>query len=196
MLSLKPWIWKFNVVIWQTMSKNCTKVHAARAACNLSNHCFLALSAVVKLLFTYVGSCTLVRSVGMFFKGPLSDQWRNISLPQLSILRFTLLLQKKNIWTLYHWPVLDLCESKVIKINSIMIMLLDISPVCEMILTTDPRKDCLLLIIYWPQQNLSYVSYDPRSYECNLCNCVCRSLKNSGLQRGLNLWPCNTGATL
>ena len=31
------------------------------------------------------------------------------------------------------------------------------------------------------------VSYDPRSYERNLCNCECRSLKNSGLQRGSNL---------
>ena len=30
------------------------------------------------------------------------------------------------------------------------------------------------------------VSYDLHSYERNLCNCVCRSLKNSGLQRGLN----------
>ena len=30
------------------------------------------------------------------------------------------------------------------------------------------------------------VSYDPRSYECNLCNCVSKSLKKSGLQQGLN----------
>ena len=29
------------------------------------------------------------------------------------------------------------------------------------------------------------ISYDPRSYERNLCKCVFRSLKNSGLQ-GLN----------
>ena len=29
-------------------------------------------------------------------------------------------------------------------------------------------------------------SCDPRSYERKLCNCVCRSLKNSRLQRGLN----------
>ena len=36
------------------------------------------------------------------------------------------------------------------------------------------------------------VSYDPRSYERNLCNCACRSLKNSGLQRGLNPWPRDT----
>ena len=40
------------------------------------------------------------------------------------------------------------------------------------------------------------VGYDPRSYERNLSNCVCRSLKNSGLQRGLNPWPRDTGATL
>ena len=37
-----------------------------------------------------------------------------------------------------------------------------------------------------PMQELMQVSYDPRSYERNLCNCVCRSLKNKGLQRGLN----------
>ena len=30
------------------------------------------------------------------------------------------------------------------------------------------------------------VSYDPHSYESNLCNCSYRSLKKSGLQRGLN----------
>ena len=30
------------------------------------------------------------------------------------------------------------------------------------------------------------VSYDPHSYESNLCNCLYRSLKKSGLQRGLN----------
>ena len=30
------------------------------------------------------------------------------------------------------------------------------------------------------------VSYDPRRYECILCNCVFRSLKKSGLQQGLN----------
>ena len=30
------------------------------------------------------------------------------------------------------------------------------------------------------------VSYDPRNYERNLCNCVYRGLKKSGLQRGLN----------
>ena len=31
------------------------------------------------------------------------------------------------------------------------------------------------------------VSYDPRSYDCNLCNCISRSLKKSGIQQGLNL---------
>ena len=31
------------------------------------------------------------------------------------------------------------------------------------------------------------VSYDHHSFECNLCNCVYRSLKNSGLQQRLNL---------
>ena len=40
------------------------------------------------------------------------------------------------------------------------------------------------------------ISYDPRCYERNLSNCVCRSLKNSGLQRGLNPWPRDTGARL
>ena len=36
------------------------------------------------------------------------------------------------------------------------------------------------------------VSYDPRSYESNLCNCLYGSLKKSGLQRGLNPWPRDT----
>ena len=31
-LSLKPEIWKFRVAIWQTTSKNCSSVRAARAA--------------------------------------------------------------------------------------------------------------------------------------------------------------------
>jgi len=50
-------------------------------------------------------------------------------------------------------------------------------------------------------RNISYielrmwnqVSYDPRSYESNLWNCVYRSLKKSGLQRGLNPWAHDTG---
>ena len=37
---------------------------------------------------------------------------------------------------------------------------------------------------------------DPRSYDRNFCNCVKKPEKNSGLQRGLNLWPRDTGATL
>ena len=39
-------------------------------------------------------------------------------------------------------------------------------------------------------------SYDPRSYECNLCNCISTSLKKSGLQPGLNPRPSDTGAVL
>ena len=37
---------------------------------------------------------------------------------------------------------------------------------------------------------------DPRSYDRNLYNCVKKPEKNSGLQRGLNPWPRDTGATL
>ena len=37
---------------------------------------------------------------------------------------------------------------------------------------------------------------DPRSNDRNLCNCVKKPEKNSGLQRGLNPWPRDTGATL
>ena len=35
-----------------------------------------------------------------------------------------------------------------------------------------------------------------RRSECNLCNCVKKPEKNSGLQRGLNPWPRDTGAIL
>ena len=35
-----------------------------------------------------------------------------------------------------------------------------------------------------------------RRSERNLCNCVKKPEKNSGLQRGLNPWPPDTGATL
>ena len=37
-----------------------------------------------------------------------------------------------------------------------------------------------------------------RRSECNLCNCIIikKPEKNSGLQRGLNLWPRDTGAML
>ena len=37
---------------------------------------------------------------------------------------------------------------------------------------------------------------DLRSYDRNFCNCVKKPEKNSGLQRGLNPWPRDTGATL
>ena len=35
-----------------------------------------------------------------------------------------------------------------------------------------------------------------RCSECNLCNCVKKPEKNSGLQQGLNPWPRDTGAML
>ena len=35
-----------------------------------------------------------------------------------------------------------------------------------------------------------------RRSECNLCNCVKKPEKNSGLQRGLNPWPNDTSAML
>ena len=35
-----------------------------------------------------------------------------------------------------------------------------------------------------------------RRSERSLCNCVKKPEKNSGLQRGLNPWPCETGAML
>ena len=37
---------------------------------------------------------------------------------------------------------------------------------------------------------------DPHSYDRNFYNCVKKPEKNSGLQRGLNPWPRDTGATL
>ena len=37
---------------------------------------------------------------------------------------------------------------------------------------------------------------EPRSYDRNFYNCVKKPEKNSGLQRGLNPWPRDTGATL
>ena len=51
-------------------------------------------------------------------------------------------------------------------------------------------------ISYIELQMWNQVSYDPRSYEHNLCNYVSRSLKNWGLQQGLNPWPRDTSATL
>ena len=44
-------------------------------------------------------------------------------------------------------------------------------------------------VLYWKWRN------DRRS-EHNLCNCVKKPEKNSGLQRGLNPWPRDTGAML
>ena len=35
-----------------------------------------------------------------------------------------------------------------------------------------------------------------RRSERNLCNCIKKPEKNSGLQRGLNPWPCDTGTML
>ena len=43
---------------------------------------------------------------------------------------------------------------------------------------------------------LSQKKNDPRSYARNVYNCVKKPEKNSGLQRGLNPWPRDTGATL
>ena len=37
---------------------------------------------------------------------------------------------------------------------------------------------------------------DPRSYDRNFCNCIKKPEKNSGLQRGLDQLPRDTGATL
>ena len=37
---------------------------------------------------------------------------------------------------------------------------------------------------------------DARSYERNFYNCIKKPEKNSGLQWGLNPWPCDTSATL
>ena len=58
--SLKPYIWKFHFVIWQTTPKNCTKVRACTCSTiifslfNQSDHCSLAsslplLSSLLKL---------------------------------------------------------------------------------------------------------------------------------------------------
>ena len=49
---------------------------------------------------------------------------------------------------------------------------------------------------YIELQVWSQISYDPRSYGRKFCDCLCRSLKNSGVQRGLNPWPRDTGAAL
>ena len=46
------------------------------------------------------------------------------------------------------------------------------------------------------QQFSIQMKNDPRSYDHNFCNCVKKPEKNSGLQRGLNPWPRDTGAML
>ena len=40
------------------------------------------------------------------------------------------------------------------------------------------------------------ISYNPLNYQCNFCNCICWSLKNSGLQQGLNPWPRDTSVSI
>ena len=57
-----------------------------------------------------------------------------------------------------------------------------------------------MLVIYeinhiWTAEMKCKWRNDRRS-ECNLCNCVKKPEKNSGLQRGLNPWPRDTGAML
>ena len=44
--------------------------------------------------------------------------------------------------------------------------------------------------------HLNQMKNDPRSCDRNFYNCVKKPEKNSGLQRGLNPWPRDTGATL
>ena len=48
----------------------------------------------------------------------------------------------------------------------------------------------------WTADNWNQMKNDPRSYDRNFYNCVKKPEKNSGLQRGLNPWPRDTGATL
>ena len=64
----------------------------------------------------------------------------------------------------------------------------------------DKSTDHMLMIIYeinqiWPAEMKWRWRNDRRS-ERNLCNCVKKPEKNSGLQRGLNPWPRDTGAML
>ena len=59
-MSLKP-LWNFHVVIWQTTSKNCTKVRAARAA-----RLFLLIQPIISLF------CGVIVVVAVFVvKAPL-----------------------------------------------------------------------------------------------------------------------------
>jgi len=74
-LSSEPQIWKFHIVFWQTMSKHCTKEHAARAAnyfssFNQSNHWFVVLlltlpSSNLKLPIIVMESLISKETVGM-----------------------------------------------------------------------------------------------------------------------------------
>ena len=56
----------------------------------------------------------------------------------------------------------------------------------------------LILNIINPLQKIinNQMKNDPRSYDRNFYNCVKKPEKNSGLHRGLNPWPRDTGATL
>ena len=59
------------------------------------------------------------------------------------------------------------------------------------------RNECEVIICsisYIELRMWNQVSYVPRRYKSKLCNCVYRSRKKSGLQRGLNPYPRDTGA--
>ena len=47
-----------------------------------------------------------------------------------------------------------------------------------------------------PRTRSNEMKNDPRSCDRNFYNCVKKPEKNSGLQRGLNSWPRDTGAML
>ena len=57
---------------------------------------------------------------------------------------------------------------------------------CDTVHTPSAKRHC----------NCLQMKNDPRSYDRNFYNCVKKPEKNSGLQRGLNPWPRDTGATL
>ena len=79
-----------------------------------------------------------------------------------------------------------------------------VSDTIKLSLQITMTKKSIIIVMWSDTWNVSYIKlrmcnqvrYDPRSYERNLCNCVYRSLKKSGLQRGLNPWPRDTGATV
>ena len=62
-----------------------------------------------------------------------------------------------------------------------------------------PWKTWVLMIyeinLIWTAE-MKWKWRNDRRSERNLCNCVKKPEKNSGLQRGLNPWPRDTGATL